>query len=156
MNEEIAKKAAPFMMEAHHKAWVLVMESEQHSEQAVNALVDALFTNAIKFSTTIDNGRVSVESSRTAGEVTALRTLVDYVHEAEKQGHHESLDCFYKKIPSALDTGSQFHSSIVALLAHFEQTRDREDHNDYINDLSVLQKILAMKSCDNSQQTQPT
>lgn len=33
MSEKIAKKAAPFMMEAHKKAWVLVLYSEQHSAQ---------------------------------------------------------------------------------------------------------------------------
>ena len=142
MSEEIAKKAAPFMMEAHHKAWLLVMESEQHSAEEVDALVVALFTNAVKFSMTIDDNRVSAQSSKSAGEVTALRTLVDYVYEAEKQGHHESLDCFYKKIIPAVKSNAQFHDSIVGLLNHFSQTTDSVDNSDYIDDLSVLRKIL--------------
>lgn len=142
MSEEIAKKAAPFMMEAHHKAWLLVMESEQHSAEEVDALVVALFTNAVKFSMTIDDNRVSAQSSKSAGEVTALRTLVDYVYEAEKQGHHESLDCFYKKITPAVKSNAQFHDSIVGLLNHFSQTADSVDNSDYIDDLSVLRKIL--------------
>ncbi|MBU3667103.1 MAG: hypothetical protein FGM53_01030 [Rhodocyclaceae bacterium] len=142
MSEPIAKKAAPFMMEAHRNAWLLVMESEQHSAQEVNALVDALFANAIRFSTTIDDNRVSAQSSKNAGEVTALRTLVDYVHEAEKQGHHESLDCFYNKITSAVQANTQFHDSMVSLLDHFSQTEGRLDNAEYLKDLAVIKRIL--------------
>ena len=144
------------MMEAHRNAWMLVMESEQHSANQVNALIDSLFANAIKFSMTIDDGRVSANSSRAAGEVTALRTLVDYVHEAKKQGHHESIDYFYQNISSALLANNQLRNSIVGLLNHFEQTTDRDDHNDYIDDLSVLQKILAQISDDSSSTTSVT
>lgn len=144
MSEPIAKKAAPFMMEAHRNAWLLVMESEQHSAQEVNALVDALFANAIRFSTTIDDNRVSAQSSKNAGEVTALRTLVDYVYEAEKQGHYESVDCFYKKITPAVKSNPQFHDSIVGLLNHFSQTTDNVDNTDYTNDLFVLKRIFGL------------
>ena len=65
------------MMEAHRNSWLLVMESEKLSDQEISATVDSLFSNAIKFSLTIDDHRVNEESSHRAGEVTALRTLVD-------------------------------------------------------------------------------
>ena len=142
MNEELAKKAAPYMMEAHQKAWLLVMESDRFQEQEINVLVKSLFDESIKFANTIDDHRVSPESSKSAGEVTALRTLVDYVYEAEKQGQLKSLDCFYKKIVPAVKANRQFYDSIVGLLNHFSLTETGEDHSEVLSDLSVLRKIL--------------
>lgn len=142
MNEEIIKKAAPFMMEAHHKAWLLVMEPEKFNEQEINTIVDSLFIHAIKFSTTIDDNRVSATSSKTAGEVTALRTLVDYVHEAEKQGQQYTLECFYRSIVPAVKANTQFKDSIIDLVDHFSKTEDMVENSDYIHDLSVLRKML--------------
>lgn len=141
MNQEIIKKAAPFMMEAHRNAWLLVMESEKLSELEIDAAVDSLFINAIKFSTTIDDNRVSEDSSRRAGEVTALRTLVDYVFDAEKKEENEALASFYQRIGPAVKNNQQFRLSIMKLLEHFSQSK-RDGDNQYTNDLSVLQRIL--------------
>ncbi len=142
MSEEIAKKAAPFMMATHEKAWLLVLESERFDDQEINGLVEALFENAIKFAITIDDNRVSAQSSKNAGEVTALRTLVDYVYEGQKQGHHQSLDCFFRKIVPAVKANAQFHSSIVGLLEHFSKTESETDNAAHAKDLSVLRRIL--------------
>lgn len=142
MSEEIAKKAAPYMMAAHEKAWLLVLESERFDEQEINGLVASLFENSIKFAMTIDDSRVSAESSKHAGEVTALRTLVDYIYEAQKQGHHHSLDCFFSKIVPAVNANPQFHKSIVALLDHFAKTGRQDDNSEYKKDLSVLRRML--------------
>jgi hypothetical protein len=142
MSEEIAKKAAPYMMSAHEKAWLLVLESERFDEQEVDSLVAALFDNAIQFAITIDDNRVSAESSKNAGEVTALRTLVDYVYEAQKQGQHQSLDCFFRKIVPAVKANAQFRRSIVGLLEHFSSANTGIDAAEYAKDLSVLKRIL--------------
>lgn len=142
MSEEIAKKSAPYMMAAHEKAWLLVLESERFDDQEINGLVEALFNNAIKFAITIDDNRVTTESSKRAGEVTALRTLVDYVYEAQKQGQHQSLDCFFRKIVPAIKANSQFHASIVGLLEHFSKTGTENDNAASVKDLSVLRRML--------------
>lgn len=142
MSEEITKKAAPYMMAAHEKAWLLVLESERFDEQEINGLVAALFDNATKFAITIDDNRVTTESSKHAGEVTALRTLVDYVYEAQKQGQHQSLDCFFRKIVPAVKSNSQFHNSIIGLLEHFSKTENATDNAPYVKDLSILRRIL--------------
>ncbi len=141
MNQEIIKKASPFIMEAHRNAWLLVMESENLSDQEVNATVDSLFSNAIKFSLTIDDNRVNEDSSRRAGEVTALRTLVDYVFDAEKKGENEALATFYRKIEPAARNNDQFRRSILNLLEHFSLSNRESDH-EYTNDLLVLKRIL--------------
>lgn len=145
MSEEIAKKAAPYMMAAHEKAWLLVLESERFDDQEINGLVEALFDNAIKFAITIDDDRVTTESSKSAGEVTALRTLVDYVYEAQKQGQNQSLDCFFRKIVPAVKENSQFYNSIVGLLEYFSKTEAEIDNAAYVKDLSVLRRILGAK-----------
>jgi hypothetical protein len=142
MSDEIAKKAAPYMMAAHEKAWLLVLESERFDEEEINGLVAALFDNAIKFAITIDDKRVRAESSKNAGEVTALRTLVDYVYEAQKQGQHQSLDSFFSKIVPAVKANSQFHNSIIALLDHFSKTESAIDKSKYEKDLSLLRRML--------------
>ncbi len=142
MSQEIAKKAAPYMMAAHEKAWLLVLEPERFDEQEVNGLVTALFDNAIKFAITIDDNRVSAESSKNAGEVTALRTLVDYVYEAQKQGQHQSLDCFFRKIVPAVKANSQFQSSIVALLEHFSKIEVEIEKQEHTKDLAILRRML--------------
>jgi hypothetical protein len=141
MNQEIIKKASPFMMEAHRNSWLLVMESEKLSSQEVSATVDSLFSNAIKFSLTIDDHRVDKESSHRAGEVTALRTLVDYVFDAEKKGENEALATFYQKINAAVKSNEQFRRSIVSLLEHFSFS-DSDSDLEYANDLLVLKRIL--------------
>lgn len=142
MNDDIAKKAAPYMMAAHQNAWLLVMESEHHDDHQVDDLVRALFDNSIKFATTIDDNRVSAASSKSAGEVTALRTLVDYVYEAQKQSQHESLDCFFRKIVPAVRANPQFRNSITGLLEHFSMRAPGLDDSEYLKDLSVLKRIL--------------
>lgn len=129
------------MMEAHRNSWLLVMESESLTDQEVCSTVDSLFSNAIKFSITIDDHRVNEESSRRAGEVTALRTLVDYVFDAEKKGESESLATFYQKINTAVKSNKQFRRSIVSLLEHFSAS-DADGNDEYANDLLVLKKIL--------------
>jgi hypothetical protein len=141
MNQDIIKQAAPFMMEAHRNAWLLVMESDKLSDQEVATTVESLFVNAIKFSTTIDDHRVSEASSRRAGEVTALRTLVDYVFDAEKKGESDALACFYQKIRSAANNNQQFRDSIMDLLEHFSLS-SKDSDTEYKNDLLVLQRIL--------------
>ncbi|MGV0999748.1 MAG: hypothetical protein ACOYBQ_10520 [Fluviibacter sp.] len=142
MSEEIAKKAAPYMMAAHEKAWLLVLESERFDEQEIDGLVEALFDNAIKFAIAIDDSRVTTESSKNAGEVTALRTLVDYVYEAQKQEQHQPLDCFFRKIVPAVRANSQFHNSIVGLLEHFSKRESEINNAAYVKDLSVLRRML--------------
>lgn len=142
MSEEIAKKAAPYMMAAHEKAWLLVLEPERFDEQEIDGLVASLFENSIKFAVTIDDSRVSKESSKIAGEVTALRTLVDYVYEAQKQGHHHSLDCFFSKIVPAVKANAQFQSSIMALLEHFSKIETDIELSEHTKDLSVLRRML--------------
>ena len=129
------------MMEAHRNSWLLVMESEKLSDQEINATVDSLFSNAIKFSLTIDDQRVNEESSLRAGEVTALRTLVDYVFDAEKKGEIEALATFYQKINTAVKGNEQFRHSIVSLLEHFSLS-DSDSDLEYANDLLVLKRIL--------------
>ncbi len=141
MDQEIIKKASPFMMEAHLNDWLLVLESEKISDQEITATVDSLFSNAIKFSLTIDDQRVNEESSLRAGEVTALRTLVDYVFDAEKKGEIEALATFYQKISSAVKSNEQFWRSIVSLLEHFSLS-DSDSDLEYANDLLVLKRIL--------------
>ena len=128
-------------MEAHRNAWLLVMESEKLSDQEINATVDSLFSNAIKFSLTIDDQRVNEESSLRAGEVTALRTLVDYVFDAEKKGEIEALATFYQKINTDVKGNEQFRHSIVSLLEHFSLS-DSDSDLEYANDLLVLKRIL--------------
>lgn len=141
MDQEIIKKASPFMMEAHRNAWLLVMESEKLSDQEITATVDSLFSNAINFSLTIDDQRVNEESSHRAGEVIALRTLVDYVFDAEKKGEIEALATFYQKINTAVKSNEQFRRSIVSLLEHFSLS-DNDSDLEYANDLFVLKRIL--------------
>lgn len=129
------------MMETHRNAWLLVMESDKLSDQEVAATVESLFVNAIKFSTTIDDNRVDAVSSRRAGEVTALRTLVDYVFEAEKKGEIDALACFYQKIQSAAANNQQLRGSIMDLLGHFSLS-SKDSDTEYKNDLLVLKRIL--------------
>ena len=128
-------------MEVHRNSWLLVMESEKLSDQEINATVDSLFSNAIKFSLTIDDQRVNEESSLRAGEVTALRTLVDYVFDAEKKGEIEALATFYQKINTDVKGNEQFRHSIVSLLEHFSLS-DSDSDLEYANDLLVLKRIL--------------
>ncbi len=141
MNQDIIKQAAPYMMEAHRCAWLLVMDSDKLSDQEVATTVESLFVNAIKFSTTIDNNRVDEISSRRAGEVTALRTLVDYVFDAEKKEEVDALACFFQKIRLAANNNPQLRGSIMNLLEHFSLSQDDSD-SEYKNDLLVLKQIL--------------
>lgn len=142
MSEELAKKAAPYMMAAHEKAWLLVLEPERFDENEISGLLASLVENSIKFALTIDDSRVSSESSKKAGEVTALRTLVDYVYEAQKQGHHHSLDCFFRKIVPAVKANAQFQDSIKALLEHFSKNEIDIEKLEHTKDLSILKRML--------------
>jgi len=142
MSDELARKAAPFMMQAHQKAWTLVMESERLEDAEVLALVSALFHDAIQFAITIDDNRTSLRSSEQAGEVTALRTLVDYVHEAEKQGHSESVRCFFIKVRAAAGLNTQCRSAISNLLSHFSSEEQIKDSPEIMRDLAVLRQML--------------
>ena len=90
---------------------------------------------------TIDDQRVNEQSSHRAGEVTALRTLVDYVFDAEKKGEIEALATFYQKINTAVKSNEQFRRSIVSLLEHFSLS-DNDSDLEYANDLFVLKRIL--------------